>query len=384
MSSVCDQVFGADFELLGQVLHADALSDGDFAGGWAADLRHIAPRHNAAAAQSPSSDLPWSWGTGWDGRRGACSASAPDAAPHPWAQHRPRQDARRSQDAADRQILDVRQIRGERPVLPCRRARHSRRAWCGWGVLGRGPPGNCPGAVEGPLEVALGIASGTAAGTGSRTAGGPAIEDGPPAHNAGTGRLVACAGNRGYGCGDGRLVNRTRSGLRHYHAANRWRWWCVVGGRAKRRGPLPTAALEIQRWLKPGAPYGLAEIGDCAAGAVTGSTADAARVASVREPARRLRALRAVELQARPAWVQRFGLRPGFSAVRGCSSRNAEGAAGAVGGLTAAGGGATTTTGGLATTAPAGGRATTAPAGGREAMAGGAGGATTIGGAERG
>ena len=80
-----DQVLGANFELLGQVLDADALGHRDLAGDGQRLLLKSALRQNAAAAQSPSSGLPWSSGYCWRPRpRGGLRAAA-DAALRPEA-----------------------------------------------------------------------------------------------------------------------------------------------------------------------------------------------------------------------------------------------------------------------------------------------------------
>ena len=72
----------------------------------------------------------------------------------------------------------------------------------------------------------------------ARCASGTAIENGPSALNPGPGGLIACTRNNRWGRYDRRLVNGSRSGLGHHHAAdgNSGRWRGGGTGRALRRG----------------------------------------------------------------------------------------------------------------------------------------------------
>ena len=215
----CDQILGADFELLRQIFHADAFGDGDLArdGHRLVAVLHAAVtwrRHKAlhraffglrilllstaAAARACALRARRSVRRRSAARAWPCAAKA-GASAKSWTRAEAGPSA------------------GSWPGRPGANPPGVERVGC----LGRGPPANCPG-PPGPLDRA-------GRGAESRSGCGPAIEDwlaalqsAGPAPGAG-----AAGGNKR--C----LVDRPRSCLRHHHAARRrrgrqlgacWRW----------------------------------------------------------------------------------------------------------------------------------------------------------------
>ena len=333
-----DQVLGADVELFGQVLDADALGDGDLAGD---GHRLVAVLHAAIARRRHKALHRAFFGLGILLLATAAAARGGALRARSFAGGRcAAGSGTRAEAGTALQIQDARQNRAVRRELPGRRA----------------PESACSSACGMLGARAAGKLAGSAGAAGKRcpepglTAAGLRSKIGLPRCSPGA--------SRGSGRGrrnDGRLVDRPGPGLRHHHAA--------------RRGALRARGLAR-----------------CFAASGCGFGGDGGN------RSRRFRRGN-VEFQEQPAQA---GSRTAADGAGGSTTAGAarqaaltacfsSRAAGAAGGLTTtpAGGGATTTTGRVAA-APAGALATTAPAGGRVAMAGGAGGGAIMGGAERG
>ncbi len=200
-----DQVLGADFELLRQVLHADAFGDGDLAGD---GQRLVAVLHAAIAWRRHKALHRAFFGlrilllaTSAAARRGALRASRllrRRCAASAWAR------AKAGASAKSGTCAKTGPCAGSRLV---RRARESARGGAR-GMLGPRAAGELTGSVHRPPGGALSRTAGPLAGLRSKI--------GLPRCNP---RRCQCRCGSRRRSNDRRLVDRPRPGLRHHHAA---------------------------------------------------------------------------------------------------------------------------------------------------------------------